>query len=546
MSEQQTTTIVQERPAPEGFLSWPQYWKTQEMPWRTEPEIDAERQRYLAERRQVTPDIAQGIYPFKGITLDRADVEWLLATHESEGICGPVGLTDEKQHERTGLDLRGAVLVSADLNRLPLARLIGGLTLEEINRTPLTPIPIFAPALYQAATERAIEMAAIHLELASLWNTELSMASLMGAHLEGAVMYGTYLERADLKWAHLEQARLVGAHLERATLGLAHLEGAQAPGACMEGAALFNVRASHADLFGAYLNGADLNGGHFEGARFVRVQLAGVNLTGARLEGAVFDEAHLEGKEMETEALERVRQWDPDFPSSLPAANLSAAFLDAETSLKGTVLGDDKRGGISLVNAHLDGVNLAAARLEHLKTLGDEREAQQAKRADDTTKDEATRLTEFQTAVRANRQFAVALRNLGLNEEADRFAYRAQMLQRHVLWRQRKRLSALGSWLLDAISGYGYRPRRSLITYVLVVGLFAVAYFLMRDSVHPALNPLDAIIFSITSFHGRGFNPGETVTLHNPLTIAAAIEAIIGLLIEITFIATFTQRFFAR
>jgi len=87
---------------------------------------------------------------------------------------------------------------------------------------------------------------------------------------------------------------------------------------------------------------------------------------------------------------------------------------------------------------------------------------------------------------------------------------------------------------------------RSLLTYALVVLAFAIGYFLMRESVHPALNPVDALIFSITSFHGRGFMPGENVSLHNPLTIFAAIEAVIGLLIEISFIATFTQRFFAR
>jgi hypothetical protein len=34
--------------------------------------------------------------------------------------------------------------------------------------------------------------------------------------------------------------------------------------------------------------------------------------------------------------------------------------------------------------------------------------------------------------------------------------------------------------------------------------------------------------------------------LHNPLTILAAGEAVIGLVIEITLIATFTQRFFSR
>ena len=50
---------------------------------------------------------------------------------------------------------------------------------------------------------------------------------------------------------------------------------------------------------------------------------------------------------------------------------------------------------------------------------------------------------------------------------------------------------------------------------------------------------------SLTAFHGRGFFataflPGD------PQAALAAGEAVIGLLIEITFIATFTQRFFAR
>jgi hypothetical protein len=45
MSEQQTTTTAQARPAPEGFTSWPDYWKAQGMPWRTEPEIEIEIER---------------------------------------------------------------------------------------------------------------------------------------------------------------------------------------------------------------------------------------------------------------------------------------------------------------------------------------------------------------------------------------------------------------------------------------------------------------------------------------------------------------------
>jgi hypothetical protein len=59
-------------------------------------------------------------------------------------------------------------------------------------------------------------------------------------------------------------------------------------------------------------------------------------------------------------------------------------------------------------------------------------------------------------------------------------------------------------------------------------------------------SPLAAFVFSVTSFHGRGFFPGEGLALDDPITVLAALEAIVGLFIEISFIATFTQRFFAR
>ncbi|HEY7984997.1 MAG TPA: hypothetical protein VID73_12555, partial [Ktedonobacterales bacterium] len=72
--------------------AWQAYWAANGMPWRTEPEIDDARQRFLAERRHVTPDIERGIYAFRdengGIKLTRTDVEWLLATHESGGVRG--------------------------------------------------------------------------------------------------------------------------------------------------------------------------------------------------------------------------------------------------------------------------------------------------------------------------------------------------------------------------------------------------------------------------------------------------------------------------
>lgn len=175
--------------------------------------------------------------------------------------------------------------------------------------------------------------------------------------------------------------------------------------------------------------------------------------------------------------------------------------------------------------------------------LGDEHEARQKKR-DGKLKEGATRLEEYESAVRANRQLAVALQAQGLNEEAARFAYHAQKLQSIVLWRQKKLGQYLFSLFLDLLAGYGYRPGRSVLWYLVVIFGFALAYFAIG---HLPFFP-DAFVFSLTSFHGRGFFPGlgSQDSLHNPLVVIAAFEAVIGLLIEISFIATFTQRFFGR
>ena len=100
--------------------------------------------------------------------------------------------------------------------------------------------------------------------------------------------------------------------------------------------------------------------------------------------------------------------------------------------------------------------------------------------------------------------------------------------------------SYLFSWFLDILAGYGYRPGRSLFIYLLVIAGFATCY-----DVFGHLSMLEALIFSVTSFHGRGFLPGP-FALSSPVTGLAALEAVLGLFIEISFIATFTQRFFGR
>src|SRR5579884_3419400 len=109
MMEDTSSMLGEQRPGGEQECKdWPAFWAKQGQPWRTEPEIDVQRQAELAARRDITPDVLLGHYPFKGMKLRRADIEWLLATHENGR--GPVDYHDESQRDRVGLDLRGADL----------------------------------------------------------------------------------------------------------------------------------------------------------------------------------------------------------------------------------------------------------------------------------------------------------------------------------------------------------------------------------------------------------------------------------------------------
>src|SRR5437868_2612799 len=91
--------------------TWKAYWKEQGQPWRTEPTIDEEQQQRLLSYYQGVVDIERGMYPFKGVRLSRADVEWLLAMEEQRGTDqSKHSGKDRNQYKSFGLDVRGANL----------------------------------------------------------------------------------------------------------------------------------------------------------------------------------------------------------------------------------------------------------------------------------------------------------------------------------------------------------------------------------------------------------------------------------------------------
>lgn len=524
--------------APNGFTSWRAYWTAQGLEWRTQPEIDDERQHVLHARRHTRGKVETGRFAFSGEVLSRADVEWLLATHESRGIRGPVDWADPRQRTRRGLDLRGANLTKADLRGLPLARLVGGFD-----------------GTHRAAEDRPD--GAVNLE----------RANLSAAHLEGAYLYGVNLRRARLDEAYLTCADLGAAQLARASFDAAHVECADLSKADLEGARLYKGCFDGANLGRANLNGANFNKASFVGANLWRtratntnlrtVHLEGAFLYGARLEEAFLHEVHFEGTAPEptlvdrmlatvpTEHIARVQRWSPGFPKEVGPADLRRSYFDSTTNIEETTLGEPRRGFIALADVRWNGANITALDWASCTTLGDEQYARRQARSQNWTFGSVQNVKNFRAAARAYAQIATELRNQGASIEANRMAYRGQLLLRQVTLRQGYWLRWFGSWLLDLISGYGYKPLRSLTAYVVIIGLFAGAYLLNAQFAAPHLTWDEALVLSISSFHGRGFF-SSGISLGDTLARLAAGEAILGLLIEITFIATFTQRFFAR
>jgi hypothetical protein len=323
------------------------------------------------------------------------------------------------------------------------------------------------------------------------------------------------LKGVDLSEACLQKAILNGANLNGANLAKVRLEKATLIGASIKHVFLEWANLRKTDLSWANLEGSDLTGAHLERAFLFKTCLKDVCLFGAHLEGANLEKAHLELSE------------------------LNNVFLE-DTYLYSTFLADKNSIGPRMADMHWGEVNLTILDWERVKMLGDEYRAEE-KLSDGEPKSKSTRLDEYKEAVRAYRQLATVLRSQGLNEDAVRFAYRAQLMQRKVFWYQRKFVQYFGSLFLDLLSGYGYKPLRSFITYVVVISVFALIYFLLGP--HLAWN--EAIVISMTAFHGRGFFPNQFQP-GDPQALVAALEAFVGLLIEVTFIATLTQRLFGK
>jgi len=149
---------------------------------------------------------------------------------------------------------------------------------------------------------------------------------------------------------------------------------------------------------------------------------------------------------------------------------------------------------------------------------------------------------------------AITLQAQGLNEVAARFAYRAQGLARGVLWFQtrargvpfRQRVQSLGTWLfswfLNVVAGYGYKPLRCFVIYLLALTVFTLAHYTVGAIDGQPLTFLNALAVSVQSLHGRLFSFQSS----DPQTLLNTIEAVVRLFIEAIVVAVITQRILGK
>lgn len=438
-----------------------------------------------AELRAIYADNIKNDRPpyFRAPITKRGDVLWIL---QERGWSGEQ--PDTRQLPRA--DLRGAYFGVFDLTGLSL---VGA----DLREAMFAIAPNLSKAdLRDANFQRVKTLAGAYFQSALLFEADFTHCNLIEANF-----YGAYLLRANFGHALLKQVSFLEAHMTESKLEDSDLRDAYMAGADLRRASLAGARLTTADL-----SCADLRGANLQGADFRRATLTGANLQEARMDASTV---------------------------------LSEAKLDATNHLADVVWGS---------------VPLARINWDQVPTVGEATDARK-KNVEGTRKTAATRAKEFRDAERASQQLAIALRGQGLSDHADRFAYQARVLRREALSfesrlpgiRVRRRLekcfSVGWSYFLDGVAGYGYKPLHSLGSYLFCILSFMVFYLLNSRVAAPHLTLEEAFVLSVSSFHGRGFF-NSNIMLGDPYALLAANEAICGLLIEVSLIASFTRRFF--
>lgn len=330
------------------------------------------------------------------------------------------------------------------------------------------------------------------------WSGDPDPGTLKRANLRGAELSGAHLRRADLEGADLAGAKLEKADLHSANLHRANLRGVGAARATLRSTDMSHAKADRARLDVTDVQDADLSNASLRGAKIIEADLRGANLSVAHLHRADFRGA--------------------DFS----CADLRGALVDAATSFidihidTGTLLGDIVWYGLPLTQIDW----------RQAPRLGDERDLD-PRRSRGTGK---SRATVYRDVTRAYRNLWTALRRQGIYTAASRYRLREKRLERKNYWERKRYGRWANSLRADLISGYGEIPSRSLLTFFIIIPLYALIYFYLSNvtfswlpgSGQDKLSLVQSIMLSLTLFQGH------TQSLAAVLAAVGLTETLIG------------------
>ena len=559
---QEDRSINLHQPWPQGSFAndcdlWRDYWRSRNQLWRTEPEIDVERRAILNQYQTTIADSERGCYPFKdmGSKLSRADVEWLLASR----VDANVDWSDVHQWENSGLDLRGADLRQVRLSGLPLAHMRGGLIADE----------------WVLATDHQRDMAGVHLAGADLRGAHLEGADLCGAHLEGNEEFP---DPADLRMSFFDSSTI----LEGITLGdetygfvpLADVNWGKANLTKVDWSQIHRLGDEYAAQWKLPIE--------YQAAMRANRQLATALQAQGSNEDAVFFayRAHVIKRFMrlqqailpvalrmfvrERMPLPKVllRLEERRYGQRLSRHPLKSAFVKLVPLLLVLTV-------IALINSLVLVLMLGLCMVAILAILPILRKrgpqppqykhlhrqvpppgllSQEQRRRQQwllllgfllgTPESGLSLLMGSPTIVL---QQIPLLRRLSKRWQAHSFPIGMLLYSLLLLLLFDDTVVCYGryffSLVLSLLTGYGYKPARILLWYIVVVFGFAGLY-----SIFGHLAPFDSLIFSLTSFHGRGLLLGTNHYLGDSVAMIAIIEGGIGLFLEICLIVTYVWR----
>ena len=324
----------------------------------------------------------------------------------------------------------------------------------------------------------------------------LSLSEYCWAHIESKSDYHKKLEnflrmlggksiRLNLRKAQLQDIDFSNRNLSGSCFSQSHLKGCQFIGSEL----------SNADMIGVRLESCDFIGSTLAGANFTKAVLHGCSFSYSDLRGSYFVEAYLRDVDFMGAHLCGVSLWNAEFNNVKHLKRKS--FQDPEKILK--------KG-----QAHISEDNPLMAR-------------------------------------DAYRMLKHHLNHSGFYEEARWAAYQELIMERKYFF-EKKDPRYFPSLLMDLLSGYTEKPNRVIVSSVLIIFFFALAYFCL-DAAQPTLAPatgrlglMDAIYFSLITFTTVGFGDlvPRAAMIYRSLV---CVEAFSGPFMIGLYIFTLTRRY---